>query len=55
MNSISGLVEDYNLTLEFNKFSKILLKSTYKTRRAISEKTKVSPSVKKRVRNRRSI
>ncbi|HQO09688.1 MAG TPA: AAA family ATPase [Clostridiales bacterium] len=55
MNTISGQIEDYNLTLEFNKFSKILIKSTYKTRRAVSEKTKVSPSVRKRVRNRRSI
>jgi len=54
MSAQVNFVDDYNLALEFNKLSKNLIKNAYKAKKSINEIRKVSPSVKKRVRNRRS-
>jgi tetratricopeptide (TPR) repeat protein len=54
MNKQLNNVEDYNLTLEYQKLSKNIGRNTSKAKKNIPNIRKVSPSVKKRVRNRRS-
>ncbi|MBU4486101.1 MAG: hypothetical protein KKD38_04165, partial [Candidatus Delongbacteria bacterium] len=54
MNKKINLVEDFNLVLEYQKLNKKIIRSSYKSKKSISNIRKVSPSVKKRVKNRRN-
>jgi len=54
MNRQSVNVEDFNLVLEYQKVSKNIGRNTAKAKKNIPNIRKVSPSVKKRVKNRRS-
>lgn len=54
MNKQLSFIEDFNLTLEYQKLNKNIGRNAYKVKKNIPNIRKVSPSVKKRVRNRRS-
>jgi hypothetical protein len=54
MAGIVNDLKDYNLVLEFNKAGKMLHRSAAKTKKNITNIRKVTPSVRKRVKNRRN-
>jgi tetratricopeptide (TPR) repeat protein len=55
LGGIAGKIEDYNLVLEYQKELRSGIKSPAKKRKKSPESRKVSPSVNKRMKNRRSI
>ncbi len=54
MSLMVNNVRDYNLVLEFNKTAKSLHRNSVRTKKNMSEIKKVTPSVRKRVKNRRN-